>query len=40
VGLYQVAIRIPANAQTGDLPVVATVGGAQTPSGPILPVQR
>jgi uncharacterized protein (TIGR03437 family) len=40
VGLYQVAIRIPASAQTGDLPVVATVGGAQTPNGPIIPVQR
>jgi uncharacterized protein (TIGR03437 family) len=34
VGLYQVAIRIPANAPTGDL------GGAQSPSGPIIPVQR
>ena len=40
VGLYQVAIRIPANAPTGDLQVVATVGGAQSPTGPIIPVQR
>jgi uncharacterized protein (TIGR03437 family) len=40
VGLYQVAIRIPENAQSGDLPVVATVGGAQSPSGLIIPVQR
>jgi uncharacterized protein (TIGR03437 family) len=39
-GLYQIAIRVPANAANGDLPVVATVGGAQSPAGVVLAVQR
>ena len=30
-GLYQVAIQIPSSAPDGDLPVVATVNGAQSP---------
>jgi uncharacterized protein (TIGR03437 family) len=40
VGLYQVAIQVPASAPNGDLPVVVTVGGAQSPAGVTLTVQR
>jgi uncharacterized protein (TIGR03437 family) len=39
-GLYQVPIQIPENAPNGDLPVVATVSGAQSPAGVTLTVQR
>lgn len=39
-GLYQVPIQIPANAPDGDLPVVATVGGAQSPAGVTITVKR
>jgi len=40
VGVYQVAIRIPDNAPDGDLPVVAAVGGAQSPAGMTITVKR
>jgi uncharacterized protein (TIGR03437 family) len=31
--VYQLAVQIPSNAANGDLPVVATINGAQTPTG-------
>lgn len=37
-GLYQLAIRVPANAQPGDRQVVLTVYGKSTPTGPVIPV--
>jgi uncharacterized protein (TIGR03437 family) len=40
VGLYQIAIVVPAGAPNGDLAVVATVSGAQSPAGVTLSVQR
>jgi len=39
-GLYQVAIQIPLLAPDGDLAVVATVGGAQSPSSVSITVQH
>lgn len=39
-GLYQLAVQIPANAPDGDLPVVATVGGAQSPAGVVISVKH
>jgi uncharacterized protein (TIGR03437 family) len=39
-GLYQVAIQIPASAPDGDLPVVATVSGTQSPAGTLIAVQH
>jgi uncharacterized protein (TIGR03437 family) len=39
-GLYQVAVTIPASAPNGDLPVVASIGGAQSPSGVTITVQK
>jgi uncharacterized protein (TIGR03437 family) len=38
-GLYQVAIQVPASRGSGDWPVVATVGGVQSPAGVVLTVQ-
>jgi uncharacterized protein (TIGR03437 family) len=38
--LYQVAIQIPANAPDGDLPVVATIDGAQSPATTLITVQK
>lgn len=38
-GLYQVNVTIPAGLGTGDLPLVATVGGAPTQTGVVLSVQ-
>lgn len=37
-GLFQLAIRVPANAQPGDNQVVLAVYGKSTPVGPIVPV--
>ncbi len=37
-GLYQAAIRIPANAQAGNQQVVLTVYGKSTPVGPVIPI--
>jgi uncharacterized protein (TIGR03437 family) len=39
-GLYQVAIQVPANAPDGDLPIVATVNGANSPDGVFLTVAK
>lgn len=39
-GLYQVAIQIPMGAPDGDLPVVATTGGVQSPNTTVLTVQH
>jgi uncharacterized protein (TIGR03437 family) len=38
--LYQVAIQIPASAQDGDLPIVATINGAQSPAGVLITVKH
>jgi uncharacterized protein (TIGR03437 family) len=38
--VYQVAVQIPANAVNGDLPVVATINGAQTPTGVSISVHN
>lgn len=37
-GLYQLAIRVPANAQSGNNQVVLRVYGKSTPTGPVIPV--
>jgi uncharacterized protein (TIGR03437 family) len=39
-GLYQVAIQVPASAPNGDLPIVATVNGADSPDGVFLTVAK
>ena len=33
VGLYQIAIQLPASVSNGDLAVQASVGGFQSPAG-------
>jgi uncharacterized protein (TIGR03437 family) len=38
-GLYQVAIQVPRSAPSGDQPIVATVGGASSPSTTLITVQ-
>jgi uncharacterized protein (TIGR03437 family) len=38
--VYQLAVQIPANAPNGDLPVVATINGAQTPTGVSISVHN
>jgi len=40
VGLYQVAIQVPDSVPNGDQPVVVTIGGAPSPTGVVLAVQR
>jgi uncharacterized protein (TIGR03437 family) len=39
-GLYLIAIQVPATAPNGDLPVVASMGGVQSPAGIFLTVQQ
>jgi uncharacterized protein (TIGR03437 family) len=39
-GLYQVAIQVPGSLADGNYPIVATVGGASSPSGLMLAVKR
>jgi uncharacterized protein (TIGR03437 family) len=39
-GVYQINARIGANAPTGDLPVVVTIGGVSSPAGTTIPVRR
>ena len=39
-GLYQVAIQVPATLADGDWPVVASIGGVQSPSGMVLSVKQ
>lgn len=38
-GLYQINITVPSGLGTGDVPLVATVGGTQTPAGVVIPLQ-
>ena len=38
-GLYQLNLVVPAGLGTGDVPMVATVGGAQTQSGVVISLQ-
>jgi uncharacterized protein (TIGR03437 family) len=38
-GLYQINLAIPAGLGAGDLPLVATVGGSQTPTGVVISLQ-
>lgn len=38
-GLYQMNVQVPAGLGTGDVPLVATVGGVQTPPGVVLSLQ-
>jgi uncharacterized protein (TIGR03437 family) len=38
-GLYQIAIQVPNALGAGSWPVVATIGGASSPTGPVLAVQ-
>ena len=38
-GLYQFNVRVPMTVQSGDVPVVITIGGVQTQSGATIPVQ-
>ena len=38
-GLYQLNLTIPPNAGTGDVALVATVGGSQTPSEVVISLQ-
>jgi len=38
-GLYQLNVRIPVSIPNGDIPVVASAGGAQTQSGTTIPVK-
>jgi uncharacterized protein (TIGR03437 family) len=39
-GLYQVAIQVPSTARDGDLPIVASVGGVQSPANVFITVQK
>jgi uncharacterized protein (TIGR03437 family) len=38
-GLWQINLTIPAGLGTGDVPLQATAGGAQTPSGVVISLQ-
>ena len=38
-GLYQVAIEVPGSLTSGDWPVVASIGGVQSPATTVLSVQ-
>jgi len=38
-GTCQINVTLPAGLGTGDVPLVATVGGAQTQSGVVLSLQ-
>lgn len=39
-GLYQIAIQVPPSLGNGDWPVVANIGGVQSPTGIVLTVQN
>jgi uncharacterized protein (TIGR03437 family) len=39
-GLYQVAIQVPATLADGDWPIVATIGGVDSPPGVVLSVKK
>ncbi len=38
-GLYQVDIQVPPGTPNGNLPLVISIGGIQSPAGAYLPVQ-
>jgi uncharacterized protein (TIGR03437 family) len=38
-GLYQINLTLPAGLGTGDVPLMATVGGVETPSGVVISLQ-
>lgn len=38
-GLYQINVRIPSSAPTGDVPVTITIGNYQTQSNATIPIQ-
>ena len=38
-GLYQINLEIPAGLGTGDVTLVATAGGLQTPPGVVISLQ-
>lgn len=38
-GLYQINLTVPSDLGTGDVPLMASVGGAQTPSGVVISLQ-
>ena len=38
-GLYQINLTVPAGLGTGDVPLVASVGGVKTPSGVVISLQ-
>jgi uncharacterized protein (TIGR03437 family) len=40
VGVYQIAIKVPASVVDGDNAVQATVGGVQTPTNVYLYVKK
>jgi uncharacterized protein (TIGR03437 family) len=40
VGLYQIAIQVPATLGDGDWAIQATIGGVQSPAGTILSVHH
>ena len=39
-GLYQVAIQVPSSIPDGDWPVLATIGGVESPTGVFLSVKK
>ena len=39
-GLYQVAIQVPDTLVDGDWPVVATIGGVESPTGVVLSIKK
>jgi uncharacterized protein (TIGR03437 family) len=39
-GLYQVAIEVPASLADGDWPVLAAIGGVESPTGVVLSVRK
>lgn len=39
-GLFQVAIQVPDSLPDGDWPIVASIGGVQSPAGIVLSVKR
>ena len=39
-GLYQIAIQVPPSLGNGDWPVIAGIGGVQSPTGLVLTVRQ
>ncbi|HTS49581.1 MAG TPA: IPT/TIG domain-containing protein [Bryobacteraceae bacterium] len=39
-GLYQIAIQVPPDLGNGDWPIIANIGGVQSPTGIVLTVQQ